>query len=95
MKTSKPTKKTKAQLKRELVEALAGQAFNYPSAHRDIDKASTQHMINSGVIMTLTACGGREIISPVLLHDGLSDETIAAIKAELKRSYDLATLSKL
>jgi len=29
-------------------------------------------------------------MEPTLIRDGLSPETIAAIKADLKRSYDLA-----
>lgn len=57
------------------------------SAHRDIVKASTNLMMASGVILELRALGGREIITPVMIADGLSDATIAAIQADLKRTY--------
>jgi len=92
------TKQTKAQriveLERKLGEALAGMAFNYHLASSTIDKASTDHLMGSGVIITLTVLGGREIFSPVMVHDGLSKETIEALKADLVRSYELATMMK-
>ena len=93
MKT-KPVKTTRVELERRLREALAGQAYVYAHAERGVDKASTQHLMGSGVVMTLTVLGGREIFQPVLFLDGLSDETISAIKADLLRSYNLATLQK-
>lgn len=95
MKTPKPPKTTRADLERKLQEALAGQVCVYSFASQAVSRASTAHMMSSGVMLTLTALGGREIISPVLIRDGLSDETIAAIKRDLKRSYDIATMHKV
>jgi len=46
--------------------------------------------MGSEVIITMTVLGGRPGMEPTLIRDGLSPETIAAIKADLKRSYDLA-----
>lgn len=70
------TKQTKAQriieLERKLCEAQASSAHVYHFASGSIDKASTAHLLGSGVIMTLTVLGGREIFSPVLIRDGLS-----------------------
>lgn len=83
-----------AELERKLVEALAGQAHTYHYASHSISKASKKHLMGSGVVMTLTALGGREIFSPVLLRDGLSDATIESIKADIFSSYELATLHK-
>lgn len=77
-----------AELERKLNEALAGQAHVYHFASASIDKASTDHLLASGVIITLTVLGGREIFSPVLIRDGLSKETIAALKADFVRSYE-------
>ena len=93
------TKKlTKAQritkLERELAEALAGQAHVYHFADANIGKASTDHLMASGVIITLTVLGGRTIFDPVLIRDGLSVETIEAIRADFRRSYDLAVRYK-
>lgn len=83
-----------AELERKLGEALAGQAHIYHFADRAIDKASTDHLMASGVVLTLTALGGRVICPPVLIQDGLSPETIAALKADFSRSYDLAVMCK-
>ena len=91
-------KQTKAQriteLERKLREVEAGQAHVYHFADATLDKASTDHLAASGVIVTLTVLGGREIHSPVLIRDGLSKETIAALKGDLRRSYDLAVAFK-
>lgn len=91
-------KQTKAQriaeLERKLGEAVAGQAHVYPFASQTIDKASTDHLMGSGVVITLTVLGGREIFSPVLIRGGLSKETIQALKADFVRSYEEAVAFK-
>lgn len=91
-------KPTKAQriidLERRLQEAIAGQAHTYYFADTSLDKASAKHLTASGVVITLTVLGGRKICEPVLIRDGLSNETIAALKADIVRSYQLATLYK-
>lgn len=92
------TKQSKAarisELERKVQEAIAGQVHVYHFADASIDKASVDHLAGSGVIITLTALGGREICSPVLMRDGLSKETIEALREDLRRSYELATLFK-
>lgn len=89
-------KQTKAQriaeLERKLGEALAGQVHTYHFADATIDKASTEHLMGSGVIITLTVLGGRKIFEPTLIRDGLSKETIAALKGDFRRGYELATM---
>ena len=93
--TAKPKKATRiATLERELKEALAGQIHNYSHADKGLDKASTDHLMASGVILTLTVLGGRELVPPVMIRDGLSHELIAALRADLLRSYELANLFK-
>lgn len=87
---TKPAKKTRAQLQRQVLELTAQLAHVYQFANTEIDRASTKHRMASGVLLQLTAIGGKEIINPVMIKDGLSDATIAAIRADLKRSYDLA-----
>ena len=88
------TKQTKvqriAELERKLKEAEAGQAHVYYFASAAVDKASTDHLAASGVIITLTFLGGREVHRPVLIRDGLSKETIEALKADFLRSYQSA-----
>lgn len=83
-----------AELERQLLEAQAAQAHVYFHAESRLDRAGSEHMKASGVVLTLTELGGREICQPVLIRDGLSAETIAAIKRDLARSYTEATACK-
>lgn len=87
----KPARLTRKQLEWKLVEANAQQAHVYYFATKELEKASTDSLMASGVTLQLTALGGRKIIDAVLIRDGLSPATVAAIKADLKRSFDLAT----
>lgn len=82
------------ELERKLVEALAGQAHVYHFAVPELRKCTEQRFTGSGVVMTLTALGGRAIFLPVLFRDGLSQASIDALVADMERSYALATLYK-
>lgn len=90
----KKPKPTKAQLARKVKELEAQLASSYHFAGCTIDKASTDYLMASGVLLELTFLGGRQAITPVVIKDGLSKETIAAIKADMRRSYDLAVQFK-
>lgn len=79
-----------AVLERERREALAGQVHVYHFADAYLEKASVKHLTASGVIITLTALGGREIVGPTLIRDGLSEETVKALRADMVRSYKSA-----
>ena len=83
-----------AQLQREVMEALAGQIHTYHAADAGLDKASLKHLAASGVVITLTVLGGRELIPPTVLRDGLSGELITALRGDLRRSYALAAMFK-
>ncbi len=85
---------TRADLSRKVIELTAQLASAYHFASAKLDKAGTDHMMASGVLVQLHALGGRELISPVLIRDGLSPETIAALKADMARSYELAVMFK-
>jgi hypothetical protein len=91
---AKSKTKTRADLLRENMELRAQLAHGYHNAAYYLPKAGQKHMTASGVILTLTALGGREIVPPVMIFDGLSDETISAIHADLIRSYERATEQK-
>jgi hypothetical protein len=93
--TTKPAKKTRAQLERQVLELTAQLAHVYEFANKEIDKASADYRMASGVLLQLTGIGGKEIINPVMIKDGLSIDTINAIKADLKRSYDLAIMYRV
>lgn len=93
MASTKPKKPTYQDLARQNLELKGQLAHAYASAYREISKAGDV-LTASGVLLQLTALGGREIIIPVVIRDGLSTETIAAIRKDLARSYELATISK-
>lgn len=90
-KTKKPTYQ---ELVRQTIELKAQLAHVYSFATREIGKASTDHMMASGVLLQLTALGGREIIQPVVIRDGLSLETIEALRKDLVRGDGAATAYK-
>jgi hypothetical protein len=90
----KPKKRTRQQLEREIVELKAMQPYSYAFATKEIDKAGTAHQTASAVVITLTGIGGADIINPVAIRDGLSKETIEAIKRDIARSYDIAVMFK-
>lgn len=85
-------KKTKSQriieLERQLKEAQAYQIHTHYFASTELDKFGIDKMMGSGVILELSTLGGRTVLTPVMISDGLSPETIAAIKADLVRSYN-------
>jgi hypothetical protein len=93
MSSTKPKKPTYQDLARQNLELKAQLAGSYAAASREIEKAGDT-LTGSGVLIQLTALGGREIINPVVIRDGLSAGTVAAIKKDLLRSYNLATISK-
>lgn len=84
-------KQPKPNLSRKLWETEAQLINRLASAFNEVEQASVDRFMASGVIITITALGGRELISPVLIRDGLSHATIEAIKADLVRSYKLHT----
>lgn len=83
--------KTRADLQREIAELKAQLIHTYHFATADLHKASTDHMMASGVIVTLTAIGGRQIIHPVMIKDGLSHETVEALRRDMFRTFELLT----
>ncbi len=89
------TKQTKGQriaaLESQVVEALAGQVHVYHFASKELDRISTDRLMGSGVVLTIKFLGGKEAVSPTMIRNGLSKETIAALKADLVRSYEYAT----
>lgn len=95
MKKVKKLKLTRKQLKQKLIESNGQQAHTYHFASKCLVKTSTNHLMASGVLLQLTFLGGAPAIEPVVIRDGLSAETIQALKADLKRSYALATTFKV
>ena len=86
--------KTRAELEREVVELRAQLASRYHFAIRELPKASIDENMGSGVVIEITAVGGKSLVAPVLIRDGLSPETIAALQRDMARSYDAAMIFK-
>lgn len=87
-------KPSRLELERKVRELESQLVHQYHSANRSIEKAGIKMLTGSGAVISIVALGGREIIAPVCIRDGLSPETIAALKADFARSYDLATMFK-
>ena len=79
-----------AALERKLFEAKAQYASTLGAAFDAIPKATEYHA--SGVILEISAIGGKEVIPAVMIRDGLSQATVKAIQADIARSFELATL---
>lgn len=48
--------------------------------------------MGSGVVLQISAIGGKEVLPAVMIRDGLSAATVKAIQEDLRRSFELATL---
>lgn len=83
-----------AALERELLEAEAAQIHNLHFSSHALAKASEERMKGSAVIITISALGGREIVGPTMINNGLSQETIAALEADMLRSWNEALVFK-
>lgn len=87
-----PEKKTKSQriveLERKLYESSSYHSYRHHLASRALDNLSTDRLMGSGVILSLTKVGGEKPFEPVMISGGLSKETIAALKADLARSFN-------
>jgi hypothetical protein len=94
----KPKKPTYASLVRQNMELIAGIAVVGKHALSCLTKeakriAKGSDLVTSrpasGVLLQLTAVGGEDIIPPIMIRDGLSLETIDALRREIQRSIDL------
>lgn len=83
-----------AKLQRELRETKAQLLHNLHFSSATLDKFSTDKCMGSAVIVTIEALGGRLKIEPTAIRDGLSKETIQALKHDMARSFELSTQLK-
>jgi len=83
--TIKRPKPTRAEYERTIIELRAQLASTYHFASKELPKAT--ELKGSGVLLTLHALGGREIIPPVVIRDGLSENTINTLQHDIGRSY--------
>lgn len=79
------------ELERKLKETQSQLIHVLHFSCTDIAKASTDKMHGSGVIITVTALGGKPIIEPTCIVNGLSNATIQALRADMVRSFEYTT----
>ena len=77
-----------AELENKLRSAEAYQVHKLHFASYALDKLSTDKMFGSGVIISITSLSGKEIFGPTVISGGLSPETIAALQADMRRSFE-------
>lgn len=94
MATTKKAKPSRQELERKIAELEAQLVHRLAFGIKTIHKAGSDHLKGSGVVLSLTLLGGKEVMEPVMIRDGLSPETIAALKADIVRSFEVATLFK-
>ena len=93
MKKVKVKGPSKSDLQRKVMELTGQLASTYHFADATLDEAGPD-LLGSGVLLQLHALGGTKLIEPVVIRDGLSPETIAALRKDIERSYKLATMLK-
>lgn len=87
---TKTKKLTRADLQRQIKELHGQLACSYHFAAAELHKAGDS-LKASGVLLELHALGGRQLITPVVISDGLSADTIAALRRDIARSFTRAT----
>ena len=88
-KPGKIKKPSRQELEGQIKELKSQLVHQYHFASVGIQKAGKEFTA-SAVILELTALGGRKLVEPVAIKDGLSEESIAALLKDLERSYKLA-----
>jgi hypothetical protein len=90
----KRKRETKATLERKIKELEAQLSATYHFADANLKQVASKNYTGSAVIVEITALGGCEVLQPVAIRDGLSKETITALRADIARSYELAIMFK-
>ena len=78
-------------LERELEVLKAENIHRLTDAYKKIDKCTTTNYMASGITLTIKNINEKNFVvcEEFLISDGLSNETIQAIKNDIKRAYDL------
>lgn len=81
-------KKTRKQLELEIKTLEAQLSSSYHFADAYIKKLTRERLMASGILVQITYLNGKEAVTPFVAKDGFSDETITALRKELKYSFD-------
>lgn len=77
-----------SELQGKLFASEASQLHNLHFASADIQRVCNSKMQGSGIILSIKALNGNDIVKPTMIVNGLSRETILAIKADLTKAYE-------
>lgn len=83
------TKKTALQtLKHEVTKIKASDIGTLSNAKKDISKAG-DNLMASACLITITDLSGNVICDTFAVHDGLSQDTIKQIQADIQKTINL------
>lgn len=81
---------TKAEtLAKDLMQTKAQDIGRLSHSHKIVGTLTTDKYMASGLIVTIKDLNGNVVMDETLIADGLSPDTIASIRADIKRTYDL------
>lgn len=80
-----------AELENKLRSAEAYQIHKLHFTSYALDKLSTDNLYGSGVILSITSLSGKPLVEPTVISGGFSPETIAALQADMRRSFEKLT----
>lgn len=81
-----------ASLQQELINLKASRPLNYKLALSEIKDINNSKYTGSGVVIHVTNLLGHNVLRPVYLESGFSNELIAAFTNDIKNSLDKITL---
>jgi hypothetical protein len=90
MKPNKPQKPTRARLEATIAELRASRGASLSIAHDQLGSCNRVRMMASGLIISITNIDGSQRVEPFLCTDGFSDETIAALRNQIRYTNDKA-----
>ncbi len=86
----KPQKLTRARLEATIAELRASRCASLRIAHDQLGSCNRDRMMASGLIISITNIDGSLRVAPFLCTDGFSDETIAALRTQIRYTNDKA-----
>lgn len=73
----------------EINEAVCSQIHNYHFSSNELLKFGLEYYRGSGLILGgVFSLSGKQLMKPITISDGLSNETINSILDDLKRTFD-------
>lgn len=90
-KPAKTPKPSRAQLESKIAALEAQLLSTVINAASEITALAKKDYTASAMIVTIKGLDGRELLKPVGINDGLSKETLAALHADIIRTYGLKT----